>query len=154
VEGILTTILPAEVIDERQIRYQETSGEILYTFTGDGTVLVEAQDFRMTAAVDAGEIDLDLVVALDGTGSARYREDRHRGTLHLSDPNIDQVGIKATLGGISILQGIPIHYLVWFGSTDNQAGPIPYECGENTLSVTGPRIQKDTPPVTFILIRN
>jgi len=147
-------LLPPDIIAEREIRFKEIRGKILYTFLGDGTVRAEAQEFQETAAVDAGAIDVDLVVSLTGEGTARYQVDGNPGVMHFTDPDVDGFYLSVTLGGVSILQDLSIQDLVWFGSRNGESPSLPYECRDSTLSLTVPPLQEGNPPAILTLIRN
>jgi len=146
--------LPPDIIEERVIRFQEIHGKILYTFRGDGTVQAVAQTVQATAAVDAGAIDVDLVVSLTGKGTAQYQVDGNPGSMRMHDPDVDQFNLSVSLGGVSILQDISIQDLVWFGMKNNESPALPYECRDSTLSLTVPPLHEGDPSATVILVRN
>jgi hypothetical protein len=122
-------------------------GTITYVFGNDGVASVEADNFKLTLAVDMQGVALDIVVTITGRATANYT---------LSDPNkvtfsnaqTGNLKFSATLNGQELFAGTPDEMAAMFGvSPDPKYNTFTYECSGDTLKYTPP--VKNAKPLTF-----
>ena len=122
-------------------------GRVTYVFGNDGVTSVDAENFKMTLAVDVQGVALDIVVSINGRATANYTlSDPNRITF--SNAQTGDLTFSATLNGQALFSGTPDEMAAMFGvSADPKYNTFTYECSGDTLKYTPP--VKNAKPVTL-----
>ena len=122
-------------------------GSITYVFGNDGIASVNANNFKMTLAVDVQGVSLEVIVSINGQATANYTlSDPNKITF--SNPHLGDLKFSATLNGQELFTGTPDELAAMFGvSADPKYNTFTYECSGDTLKYTPP--VKNAKPLTF-----
>ena len=113
-------------------------GTVTYVFGNDGVASVEADNFKMTLAVDVQGTTLNIIVSLNGHATADFTlSDPDRITF--SHPQMGDLKFSATMNGTELLSGTPAELAAMFGvSPDPKFNTFTYDCSGDTLTYTPP----------------
>ena len=123
------------------------TGTITYVFGNDGVASVEADNFKLTLAVDVQGTTINIVVSINGHATANFTlSDPDKITF--SHPQMGDLTFSATMNGTELLSGTPDELAAMFGiSPDPKYNTFAYDCSGDTLKYTPP--VKNAKPLLF-----
>lgn len=140
----LVSIVPADVLKDGKINFKDTSGEMQYIFSSDGTVLFKATRFTINAEISTNGVAIPLVIIMDGNASAHVAAEAQQ--LTFTDEQSQDAVVSITVADTPVLTPTDASQLIWWDSTE-QTLPTAYTCGADTLELTPPVDQAS--PVVF-----
>ncbi len=142
----MSSIIPAT--SEAEFTFAGQEGYVRYTFSADGTVSFEANNFVVRFAIGVSGVSLDLAVSIDGSGTAVYSADA--GAITISNSDTDSLTFSATLGGEEMFSGTSGELGSLFGvSEDAASATLLYQCAGDTLTYTPPVDIDNVQPVVL-----
>ena len=122
-------------------------GTVTYVFGNDGVASVEADNFKLTLAVDVQGTTFNIIVSINGRATANFTlSDPDKITF--SNPQLGDLKFSATMNGTELLTGTPDELAAMFGvSPDPKYNTFTYDCSGDTLKYTPP--VKNAQPLVF-----
>lgn len=132
----MASIIPSAAGAAIDVTGQE--GFLRYTFSDDGTVAFNADNFVLHFAISISGAAFNLDVSINGTGTATYSGD-DAGNLQFSNASTEDLTFSASLNGTELFSGSSTELAGLFGaSPDGGSATIVYECQGDTLRYTPP----------------
>ncbi len=146
ISALVKALLAGQKI--QNVQFSGSTGSMTLTFTKDGKMTLEANQFTSTYTAKLSILPINLQVVINGSGSGDYTLD-DQDSLLVSNPDFGAIIISVTAASIQVLPPTQLKTLipVLQGDLTGQTANLGSTCKGNEMTFnTG---ITDVPPLTF-----